>query len=103
MINKDDSPSNNKESVVQNQDAFLKAMELDAEERYKRKQENLRLSNELKEKGNVEYQNKNYEKAIEFYSEVFDYMILLTFKLKEFFQHSDFINHLRRFKKPKTI
>lgn len=46
-------------------------MELDAEERYKRKQENLRLSNELKEKGNVEYQNKNYEKAIEFYSEVF--------------------------------
>lgn len=82
MINKDDSPSNNKESVAQNQDAFLKAMELDAEERYKRKQENLRLSNELKEKGNVEYQNKNYEKAIEFYSEVFDYMILLTFKLK---------------------
>ena len=56
-------------------------MELDAEERYKRKQENLRLSNELKEKGNVEYQNKNYEKAIEFYSEVFDYMILLTFEL----------------------
>lgn len=48
----------------------MKALEFDANERHKRKQENLKISNELKEKGNVEYQNKNFEKAVQFYSEV---------------------------------
>lgn len=57
-------------SADSGQEAFMRIMESDAQERHKRRQENLKISNELKEKGNIEFQNKNNEKAIEFYSEV---------------------------------
>lgn len=54
------------------QDAFLAYMEKDAQERYERKQKNTKLANQLKDKGNIEFQNKNYEKAIDLYTEVFE-------------------------------
>lgn len=68
MINKTDS--NNGFSSENNQSAFLKSLEFDAQERYQRRQENLKISNELKEKGNEEFKKNNFEKAIEYYSEV---------------------------------
>lgn len=53
-----------------NQDAFLAALEQDAQERYERKKKMTKLANELKEKGNKEFKEKNYEKAIEYYTQV---------------------------------
>ena len=75
VINKSESnvaaqPLGPASTVGNDQEAFMKALEFDANERHKRKQENLKISNDLKEKGNVEYQNKNFEKAIQFYTEV---------------------------------
>ncbi len=57
-------------SQSSDQNAFLSVLESDAKERYERRKLNTKLANELKDKGNVEFQNGNYEKAIEFYSEV---------------------------------
>ncbi|CAF0754743.1 unnamed protein product [Brachionus calyciflorus] len=51
------------------QDEFLSALEKDANERYERKKKATQEANELKEKGNEEFKCKNYEKAIEFYTE----------------------------------
>lgn len=52
------------------QQAFMEIMERDANERYQRKLETQKLANELKEKGNKEFQNKNYQKAFDYYTEV---------------------------------
>jgi len=51
------------------QDAFMKVMEKDAEERYQRRLENTRISDEWKEKGNAEFKSGNFEKSEELYSE----------------------------------
>ena len=47
----------------------MAAMEKDAEERYQRRLENTRISDEWKEKGNAEFKSGNYEKAEELYTE----------------------------------
>ena len=52
------------------QEVFMRMMEQDANERYERKKENKKKSDKLKLKGNEEFKNGNYEKAIEFYTEV---------------------------------
>jgi len=51
------------------QQAFMAAMEKDAEERYQRRLENAKISEEWKEKGNAEFNSGNFEKAEELYSE----------------------------------
>lgn len=72
MINKTES---NNGFSSENQSAFLKSLEVDAQERYQRRQENLKISNEFKEKGNEEFKQNNFEKAIEYYSEVSNNLI----------------------------
>lgn len=52
------------------QNGFLAALEQDAKERYERRKQNEKIANELKDKGNSEFSNLNYEKAIEYYTEV---------------------------------
>ena len=52
-----------------NQEDFMKIMERDAEERYKRKKENQKKANELKENGNEQFKQGNLDNALEFYSE----------------------------------
>lgn len=79
IINKSDSknePSfklgsaNNTNSDTMSQNAFMRMMEQDANERFERKKENKKKSDKLKLKGNEEFKNENYEKAIEYYTEV---------------------------------
>ena len=48
----------------------MKALEEDAQERYKRKQEREKVAAGLKEKGNEEFRQGNYEKALDFYTQV---------------------------------
>ena len=48
----------------------MRMMERDAEERYARRKKNEKLAMEQKDLGNEEFKNGNYEKAVEFYSEV---------------------------------
>jgi hypothetical protein len=52
------------------QAAFLSVLEQDANERYMRRKEDTRVANELKDKGNAEFKNGNFEEAVRFYSEV---------------------------------
>ncbi|RNA10791.1 tetratricopeptide repeat 12 [Brachionus plicatilis] len=52
-----------------NQETFMAALEKDAQERFERKKKMTILANELKEIGNKEFKKKNYEKAIEYYTE----------------------------------
>ncbi len=51
------------------QQAFMSILEKDANERYERRKQNNKIANELKEKGNEEFKNENYEKAIDFYTQ----------------------------------
>ncbi len=60
----------NKPQPVHNQEAFFSALEADAKERHERRKKNEKLSNELKDKGNIEFSKANYPKAIEYYTEV---------------------------------
>ena len=60
----------NRQTPVHNQDAFLSTLEADAKDRYERRKKNEKLSNELKDKGNIEFSQANYLKAIEYYTEV---------------------------------
>lgn len=76
LINK--SESNNEFSSENNQSAFLKSLEIDAQERFQRRQENLKISNELKEKGNEKFKQNNFEKSIDYYSEVSNNLIGIT-------------------------
>ena len=48
----------------------MKAMENDAQERFKRKQEREKVAKGLKEKGNEEFRQGNYEAALDFYTQV---------------------------------
>jgi hypothetical protein len=62
-------------SADQSQEAFLKTLEADANERYERRTKNKKLSDELKDLGNKEFSNGNFNKAIELYTQVkFDYL-----------------------------
>ena len=51
-------------------DAFMRMMEQDANDRYERRKKNEKLAMVQKDLGNEEFKNGNYEKAVEFYSEV---------------------------------
>nr|XP_054760270.1 tetratricopeptide repeat protein 12-like [Lytechinus pictus] len=51
------------------QDGFMKAVERDAAERAERRKEAKKRATEWKDKGNVEFKEGNYEKAIEHYTE----------------------------------
>jgi tetratricopeptide (TPR) repeat protein len=51
------------------QEGFLKIMEHDAKERWARKQEARKKADELKVKGNEQFGLKNFEKALEFYTQ----------------------------------
>ena len=66
FINKNESASAAGDS---SQDAFMKIMEKDANERYERKKANQKLANEIKEKGNEQFKLKNYQKALDYYTE----------------------------------
>ena len=48
----------------------MKALEDDAQDRFRRKQARQKVANGLKEKGNEEFRQGNYESAMEFYSQV---------------------------------
>lgn len=82
-----------------NQEAFMQALEDDAKQRFKRRQENLKLSNDLKEKGNEEYQKNNFAKSIEFYTEVSQRQKELNRRKCNYLDLNFFE---RRFKKQKT-
>lgn len=73
LINKysDDGQSSpiSQQSTI-DKDAFLAALEKDAQDRFERKKKMKILANELKEKGNNEFKDRNYEKAIDYYSQV---------------------------------
>jgi hypothetical protein len=56
-------------------------MENDANERYEKRKLNEKLANEFKDKGNFEFAKSNYDKAIEYYTEV-------CFFFKNVFQES---------------
>ena len=63
----------------------MQVMEQDAKERQERKRESKRKAEMLKQKGNSEFSQRNYEKAIEFYTEVnFKCKINCHFYLKYF-------------------
>ena len=66
FINKSESS----EPISNEQARFMQIMEQDANERAQRKQENRRKAELLKQKGNAEFSQKNFQKAIEFYTEV---------------------------------
>lgn len=67
---KNSSANQTKFSANQSQEAFLKSMEQDANERYERRMKNKKISNEFKDSGNKEFSNGNYDKAIELYTQV---------------------------------
>ena len=51
-------------------EGFMKALEEDAQERFKRKRAREKVAEGLKEKGNEEFRTGNYEKALDFYTQV---------------------------------
>ena len=48
----------------------MKALEDDAQDRFRRKQARQKVANGLKEKGNEEFRQGKYEEALEFYTQV---------------------------------
>ena len=48
----------------------MKALEDDAQDRFRRKQARQKVANSLKEKGNEEFRQGKYEEALEFYTQV---------------------------------
>jgi hypothetical protein len=72
LINKNDSPIDNGPVFNQNisQDSYMSAIEKDANERYQQRQINEKLADELKNKGNEEFGSSNFEKAIDYYTQV---------------------------------
>ncbi|CAL1533745.1 unnamed protein product [Lymnaea stagnalis] len=54
------------------QRAFMAAIEADAKERSERKKEREQIANKLKEQGNAEFRQGNYQKALEFYDQAID-------------------------------
>jgi len=50
----------------------MDAIARDADERYQRKQENIKKAKILKEKGNQEMKKKNFEKAENYYTQGLD-------------------------------
>lgn len=66
LINKSEAPERGGDT---SQDAFMSMLEKDAQERNERRKKNMKVASELKEKGNVEFREGRYEKAIEYYSE----------------------------------
>lgn len=73
IINKSPStaqdPNAPQTMTTTDQQGFMAAMEVDARERAERRQAGEKKANELKEKGNEEFRQGNYEKALELYSE----------------------------------
>lgn len=73
IINKSPStaqdPNAPQTMTTADQQGFMAAMEVDARERAERRQAGEKKANELKEKGNEEFRQGNYEKALELYSE----------------------------------
>lgn len=73
IINKSPStaqdPNAPQTMTTADQQGFMSAMEVDARERAERRQAGEKKANELKEKGNEEFRQGNYEKALELYSE----------------------------------
>ena len=61
----------------------MRMMEQDANERFERKKENKKKSDKLKLKGNEEFKNENYEKAIEYYTEVNLNFFLLFYQIEK--------------------
>ena len=51
-------------------EAFMAAMEMDAKKRSEDKKKRKKISDELKDQGNAEFKQGNYEKALEFYDKV---------------------------------
>ena len=69
----EDSPSDQIGPNVQsgmNQDAFMAAMEADAQARSERKKKAREEATAIKEMGNKEFQQGNYDKAVEYYTQV---------------------------------
>ena len=58
------------EPISNEQLRFMQVMEQDAKERQERRRENKRKAEVLKQKGNAEFAQKNFQKAIEYYTEV---------------------------------
>ena len=48
----------------------MKVLEADAKDRAKRRHEREKIANGLKEKGNTEFKQGNYEQALDFYTQV---------------------------------
>ncbi|XP_062595259.1 tetratricopeptide repeat protein 12-like [Saccostrea cucullata] len=88
VINKSPStappPSGPQPMAPPDQLGFMAAMEADARERAERRKVGEKKANELKEKGNEEFRQGNYEKALEFYTEglthIKDHLALWTNK-----------------------
>ncbi|XP_069750940.1 tetratricopeptide repeat protein 12 isoform X2 [Narcine bancroftii] len=51
------------------QENFLRILERDAEERVKRRKENLKFASALKEKGNAAFEKEDYATAVQYYTE----------------------------------
>ena len=51
-------------------DAMLKAIEIDAKQRAERRKKKMVIANELKDKGNIQFQAGNYDAAVQLYTEV---------------------------------
>jgi len=66
------------EPISNEQARFMQVMEQDAKERQERRRENKRKADVLKQKGNAEFAQKNYQKAIEYYTEVFGFFFALS-------------------------
>jgi tetratricopeptide (TPR) repeat protein len=66
------------EPISNEQARFMQVMEQDAKERQERRRENKRKAEILKQKGNVEFAQKNYQKAIEYYTEVLIFFFALS-------------------------
>ena len=66
MINKSEESSM---PMPLDQQAFMSAMERDAEERHERKRAATRQANALKEQGNEQFRAQNYPAAAELYSQ----------------------------------
>lgn len=72
------SPFMRQPAANMNQEAFMAAMEQDAQERYQRKQEARRIANGLKDQANEEFKKGHLDKAVELYTEALTHIRDMT-------------------------
>ena len=63
---------------------FMSVMEADARERASRRAGRIKVAEEWKEKGNVEFRQGNMEKALEYYTEVHVQLHILNIFIKNY-------------------